>query len=227
MAARPAAPLLVGQGLRRAPQPLPSSLLPPLAAGLRTSSYPSAAAAAAQGANAAAAGNDNNTNDDDEEADAILASAHATPPMRLLPKALANRRAAVASRKPAVKRPARHQWHYCDPAYDPAAAAPNPPPPANVRAPPFAPARAQATDFRRAFLDSAPGGGRGKGAHRRAWRKNLRLATDRWRAAWQRRLAEADARGKSVARAADAAMRAASWREWREVQGGVGVGGGM
>lgn len=174
--------------------------------GLHTSSGPSAAAAPAAPI------------DDDASAEALFAAASdGPPPPPLLPKALAGRRAAVASRKPAVKKPARHQWHYCDPSYDPSVAPP--PPPANVRAPPYAPLWAQARDYRQAFLAAAPAAPRGRGAHRRAWRKNLRLATERWKGAWQRRMAEADRRGASVQRAADAAQRAASWREWKERDG--------
>jgi hypothetical protein len=216
-----------------------SSLLPRLAAAaavrpapwnqnhsfrtLHTSSPSSAAAAAAADATTAAAAanaKEEGAEEEDNPADALFAAAAnaSSPKNPLLPKALAHRRAAVASRKPAVKKPARHQWHYCDPAYDPSVAPP--PPPANVRAPPFAPLWAQARDYRQAFLDAAPKPPRGRGAFRRAWRKNLRLASDRWKQAWQRRLAEADRKGQSVQRAADSAQRAASWREWREREGG-------
>jgi hypothetical protein len=56
----------------------------------------------------------------------------------------------IQSRKPAIKRPARHQWHYCNPAYDPMEPLPE------QHLPPYAPDRAHSKDYRAIFLDNMP-----------------------------------------------------------------------
>lgn len=56
----------------------------------------------------------------------------------------------IQSRKPAIKRPARHQWHYCSPDYDPMMPKPM------QHLPPFAPARAHEKDYRAVMLAGMP-----------------------------------------------------------------------
>jgi hypothetical protein len=56
----------------------------------------------------------------------------------------------IPSRKPAIKRPARHQWHYCNPNYDPMEQVPE------QQLPPYAPARAHSKDYRAIFLAGMP-----------------------------------------------------------------------
>lgn len=62
----------------------------------------------------------------------------------------ASRRAHIPSRKPAVKKPSAHQWHYCDVNYDPMA-----PLPLN-KVPPYAPAWAQKKEYNRIFWEQYP-----------------------------------------------------------------------
>lgn len=59
-------------------------------------------------------------------------------------------RGLVPSRKPAIKKPARHQWHYCAPDYDPMLPKPSNP------LPPYAPPRAHLKDYKAAFRAQMP-----------------------------------------------------------------------
>ena len=77
-----------------------------------------------------------------------LAGAPGQP--RSLPRGL------LRSRKPAVKRPARHQWHYCAPDYDPMLPHPRAP------LPPYAPPRAHLTDYGAALRAALPAHRRGR-----------------------------------------------------------------
>lgn len=56
----------------------------------------------------------------------------------------------IKSRKPAIKRPARHQWHYCNPNYDPW----DPLPKQNL--PPYAPPSAFQKDYRAIYFAEKP-----------------------------------------------------------------------
>jgi hypothetical protein len=56
----------------------------------------------------------------------------------------------LPSRKPAVKKPARHQWHYCAPDYDPMLPHPSQP------LPPYAPPRAHQKDYAAVFSAQMP-----------------------------------------------------------------------
>ncbi|KIZ01278.1 hypothetical protein MNEG_6686, partial [Monoraphidium neglectum] len=59
-------------------------------------------------------------------------------------------RGLVPSRKPAVKKPARHQWHYCAVDYDPMLPKPSQP------LPPYAPPRAHLKDYKAIFNSQMP-----------------------------------------------------------------------
>jgi len=56
----------------------------------------------------------------------------------------------IKSRKPAIKWPARHQWHYCNPDYDPMA------PKLEQPLPPYAPERAHHKNYRQLYFDGRP-----------------------------------------------------------------------
>jgi hypothetical protein len=56
----------------------------------------------------------------------------------------------IQSRKPAIKRPARHQWHYCSPDYDPMEPVPE------QHLPPYASARAHSKDYGAIFAAGMP-----------------------------------------------------------------------
>ena len=60
------------------------------------------------------------------------------------------------SRKPAIKKPARHQWFYCAKDYDPME-----PPPAQPL-PPYAPAKARQKDYFQAYFQVRPKFQRGR-----------------------------------------------------------------
>jgi hypothetical protein len=56
----------------------------------------------------------------------------------------------IGSRKPAIKRPARHQWHYCSLDYDPMEPVPE------QYLPPYAPARAHSKNYGAIFAAGMP-----------------------------------------------------------------------
>lgn len=56
----------------------------------------------------------------------------------------------IPSRKPAIKRPARHQWRYCDVNYDPMEPRPK------QFLPPYAPPRAHQKDYRAIYFAEKP-----------------------------------------------------------------------
>jgi hypothetical protein len=56
----------------------------------------------------------------------------------------------IGSRKPAIKRPARHQWHYCSLDYDPMEPLPE------QYLPPYAPARAHSKNYGAVFAAGMP-----------------------------------------------------------------------
>lgn len=56
----------------------------------------------------------------------------------------------IVSRKPAIKRPKRHQWHYCNPEYDPMDPLPQ------QHLPPYAPAPAFQKDYRAIYYAEKP-----------------------------------------------------------------------
>eukprot|EP00879_Flechtneria_rotunda_P016919 GHRR01017712.1.p1 GENE.GHRR01017712.1~~GHRR01017712.1.p1 ORF type:complete len:169 (+),score=55.36 GHRR01017712.1:258-764(+) len=56
----------------------------------------------------------------------------------------------IRSRKPAIKHPARHQWHVCLPGYDPMQPVPEQP------LPPYAPAARHQKNYREIFLQEMP-----------------------------------------------------------------------
>eukprot|EP00775_Hariotina_reticulata_P009959 gene9959-10114_t len=88
----------------------------------------------------------------------------------------------IKSRKPAIKRPARHQWHYCNPDYDPMEPLPEQP------LPPYASARAHTKNYRQLYFDGRPEHRRRR--YKRMWMKNMAIADQRWRQAWERRIAD-------------------------------------
>jgi hypothetical protein len=62
----------------------------------------------------------------------------------------ARRRAHLPSRKPAIKKPNPHQWHFCDINYDPMTPLPL------SRVPPYAPPKAHEKDYREVMLANMP-----------------------------------------------------------------------
>lgn len=63
-------------------------------------------------------------------------------------------RSYIPSRKPGIKRPAPHQWHYCDVNYDPMAPLPK------NHLPPYAPPAAHDKDYHRIYEEGRPKTGR-------------------------------------------------------------------
>ncbi|KAI8467254.1 MAG: hypothetical protein J3K34DRAFT_523859 [Monoraphidium minutum] len=126
-------------------------------------------------------------------------------------------RGLVPSRKPAVKKPARHQWHYCASDYDPMLPHPRDP------LPPYAPPRAHAKDYRAAFRTQLPKHGRNRRARRRRGRGargQSKLQDQAWKEAFQRSRAEQERWEASVRRRAEALARAEAWAAWKEARSG-------
>lgn len=61
-----------------------------------------------------------------------------------------SKRAHIPSRKPAIKSPRAHQWHFCAKDYDPMAPVPK------NDLPPFAPQWAKAKDYEKIFWEQMP-----------------------------------------------------------------------
>lgn len=116
---------------------------------------------------------------------------------------------AKQGRKPAIKRPARHQWHYCNPYYDP-----NRPLPAQML-PPHAPPSAHEVDDW-AVHDSLALPGADPVKHRRAFVRFRRLRDVDWREAFQRGLAGHIKQLKKAQRIQDEATRQQSWWAYKE-----------
>ncbi|GBF92183.1 hypothetical protein Rsub_05265 [Raphidocelis subcapitata] len=115
-------------------------------------------------------------------------------------------RGLVPNRKPAVKKPARHQWHYCAPDYDPMLPHPSQP------LPPYAPPRAHQKDYAAIFSAQMPVHHRNK--FRRGWAKQTKLADEAWKAAWQRSRAQYERREAALQRRAEGLARRQAWAEW-------------
>ncbi|WIA11093.1 hypothetical protein OEZ85_011238 [Tetradesmus obliquus] len=113
----------------------------------------------------------------------------------------------IPSRKPAIKSPKRHQWHYCNPAYDPMEPLPE------QYLPPYASDRAHSKNYRSIFYSNMPKHHRNR--YRRMWAKNMTIADQRWRQAWERKLAERRKAIAKVERIADRIKRQRSWEAWQ------------
>jgi hypothetical protein len=114
-------------------------------------------------------------------------------------------------RKPAIKRPARHQWYYCNPNYDPSA-----PRPARILPPHAPPSAADADDWQRfnASLAGRAGGLAGDKA-RREFVRYLHLRDVDWRDAFNRGLAQYVGEFKRAQRSDAERARQSAWHEYR------------
>ncbi len=115
---------------------------------------------------------------------------------------------AKPGRKPAIKRPQRHQWLYCNPTYDP-----NKPMPAKISTP-HAPRSAAETDDWRLF--NAAFGGKANAQRRKEFVRYLHLRDVDWRNAFHRGLA-----GEYTARMNDVLNCSAMFRSHCRVQEGA------
>lgn len=115
-------------------------------------------------------------------------------------------------RKPAIKRPARHQWWYCNPNYTASDALPA------VLRPPHAPPGSTASTDWEAYAKNKPGTTDSKqiAKYRREFVQFMRLRDLDWREAFQRGLA-GDAKQRQKARKqAEEAARQQAWREYKD-----------
>jgi hypothetical protein len=119
---------------------------------------------------------------------------------------------AAPGRKPAIKRPARHQWHFCNPGYD--AAQPLPRKILVPHAPPSAAASDDWATYRELRVEAGAMGVSGR-RHRKALMRFLRLREVDWRNAFQRGLAEHTDGVKEERRLEDEAARQRAWRAYR------------
>jgi hypothetical protein len=111
------------------------------------------------------------------------------------------------SRKPAVLKPALHQWHLCSPLYDPAA------PPPKQHLPPYAPERAKKKDYRAMMLASKPVSFH-RNAHRRTWDQLMKNACHTWRRKAEQRAADAAKRKEYRTAVEKHATREQAWQLW-------------
>ncbi len=114
------------------------------------------------------------------------------------------------SRKPAIKRPKRHQWHFCNPAYDP-----NQPLPPKIL-PPHAPPAARQQDEWEAYRRLRPTHWqRSEQRYRQEFMRWLALRDVDWRNAFQQGLAaEHKAEDKRERRRREK-LRQQAWQEYR------------
>ncbi|PNH03276.1 hypothetical protein TSOC_010681 [Tetrabaena socialis] len=116
-------------------------------------------------------------------------------------------------RKPAIKRPARHQWLYCNPNYDPAAQLPK------VLRAPYAPPSASATNDWQTYrhhLQQKPANREDEGRYRRSFVRFLKLRDLDWREAFQRGVAEDKHLQQKRERLQAEAKRQDAWRLYKE-----------
>ncbi|GAX84994.1 hypothetical protein CEUSTIGMA_g12415.t1 [Chlamydomonas eustigma] len=111
-------------------------------------------------------------------------------------------------RKPAIKRPQRHQWLFCNPKYD--AHAPLP----SKILPPHAPPSAADVDDRRLFRASL--GQRFSEKSRKGFIRFLKLREVDWREAFQKGLAEHVAEHKKAQKMMAEQLRQRAWKEYRD-----------
>jgi len=109
------------------------------------------------------------------------------------------------SRKPAIKKPSAHQWHFCDADYDPMAPLPK------AGLPHYAPPWARGKDYAAGFQRGKPER-RGGNRWLRGWTKTMRIRSVWWRDAWLRAAAIVGRRAAATRRRTQAQQRAAAWR---------------
>lgn len=116
-------------------------------------------------------------------------------------------------RKPAIKRPSRQQWWYCNPDYDAAEQLPT------VMRSPFAPPGASAsTDWPtyERHLRLQPANARDERRYRKQFIQHLKLRELDWREAFQRGLAEDVRTRQKQERLTAEAQRQDAWRAYKE-----------
>ncbi|WIA30997.1 hypothetical protein OEZ86_001039 [Tetradesmus obliquus] len=79
--------------------------------------------------------------------------------------------------------------------------------------PPYASDRAHSKNYRSIFYGNMPKHHRNR--YRRMWAKNMTIADQRWRQAWERKLAERRKAIAKVERIADRIKRQRSWEAWQ------------
>ncbi|KAG2501827.1 hypothetical protein HYH03_000326 [Edaphochlamys debaryana] len=116
-------------------------------------------------------------------------------------------------RKPAIKRPARHQWLYCNPNYDPAA-----PLPEVLRSPFAPPSASQIKDWAtyQWHLRLQPANRQDVQRYRRNFVRFMELREVDWREAFERGVADEKWATKRAAKAEAEAKRQESWRGYKE-----------
>eukprot|EP00878_Enallax_costatus_P013159 GHUV01013756.1.p2 GENE.GHUV01013756.1~~GHUV01013756.1.p2 ORF type:complete len:284 (+),score=104.59 GHUV01013756.1:3353-4204(+) len=113
----------------------------------------------------------------------------------------------IRSRKPSIKRPKRHQWHYCSPDYDPMDDLPQ------QYLPPYAPPHAFQKDYRAIYFAEKPLHNRKH--YRRMWQKNELIREQRWKQQWEARLAAMRKQSAKVQRMADRIIRQRAWEAYK------------
>ncbi len=116
-------------------------------------------------------------------------------------------------RKPAIKRPSRHQWWYCNPGYDAAEQLPT------VMRSPFAPPGASAsTDWPtyERHLRLQPANARDERRYRKQFNQHLKLRELDWREAFQRGLADDVRTRRKQERLTAEVQRQDAWRAYKE-----------
>eukprot|EP00798_Chlamydomonas_sp_ICE-L_P014503 gene14503-20530_t len=119
---------------------------------------------------------------------------------------------AKAGRKPAIKKPRRHQWYYCNPNYDPNLPVSS----ERKRMVPFAPPTASMTDDQRAFKETKPDPGMSWKKHRAAFSLHLQLRDIDWRYAFEDGLSKYTKEEKKKLMGEQEAQRQQSWRAYKE-----------
>ncbi|PNW79490.1 hypothetical protein CHLRE_09g417100v5 [Chlamydomonas reinhardtii] len=119
----------------------------------------------------------------------------------------------ASGRKPAITRPRRHQWHYCNPEYDPAAPLPE------VLRSPFGPPGAERSHDWATYarhLQLQPENRRDLKRYRARFVRFMQLRELDWREAFQRGVAEDSRVSNKVARAKAEAQRQDAWSDYKQ-----------
>lgn len=113
-----------------------------------------------------------------------------------------------SSRKPAIKNPSRHQWHFCVPTYC------GEKPPKNPL-PPFAPLAAKLKDYFAIYIKHKPNAFKSGRKYKRGWMKTVRVTHYNWRKRWELKHADLEKKRKRALRHEERKKREAAWAAWQ------------